>query len=435
MGRVLSLLGLGLLSVACAQAELVALQDNELAAVQGAGIGVVLEQVMIDAGQTDANRATITINDITSGNKAINGGGKNVPISVKEFYLGATGSNKCAENCRDLKPVNIGRLTHPFSLSLDKGEDINTLSERWVKRYKSVLVNDIATTVSYWAPNGTLQSIQTTPSNVAVLGLTFPERLAPTTSGGQPCIAGFAAAGGNCTSRATEKVDMGIRFDFQVATGRTDVINVDVTQLAMDGSYLRLWGDKTRKQLVGEAQLNVFAKTIDIMSCDPSKPTCGNSDATTQAALQAARSIYLTNVYANVAFGYGKYQPLLLDVSSDGQFVLELPNPLAGATTSGEREARATDFYGNAPRTNIVVDNLNFGGTRITGAVPNAGTYTADVYTDGTPAGTPGVYTPGVYTAGTTSPTTGGYNLGRSEISGLSFNYLKVTSHDLLLPP
>ncbi|WP_238558785.1 hypothetical protein, partial [Pseudomonas aeruginosa] len=26
---------------------------------------------------------------------------------------------------------------------------------------------------------------------------------------------------------------------------------------------------------------------------------------------------------------------------------------------------------------------------------------------------------------------TGGYNMGRNEISGLSFNYLKVTSHNL----
>jgi hypothetical protein len=393
MGRLLPLLGLGLLSVANAQAEMVALEDSELSAVQGAGIGFVLDQVLMDASQ-----ATVTINDIN------NASGQNVPITVKEFYLGATGSNKGAA----LNPVNIGRLTYPFTLGLDKGEQIRTLSEVWALGSKVVKVAGVDTTVYYWAPTGTQQSIQTTPSGVAVLGLTFPERLAPAAAGGQLCIAGFAAAGSNCSSRAAEKADLGVRFDFQVvAGGRKDVINVDATELAMDGSYLRLWGDSARAQLVSEARLNVFAKTIDIMTCDPVNATCDT------ASEQAARSIYLSNAYANLAFGYGQRQPLLLNVTSDGQFVLELPNPLAGATTAAERTSRATDFYTNAPRTNVVVDNLNFGGTRIAGAVPNAGTYTGSVYTAG-PA-----------------PTTGGYNFGRNEISGLGFNYLKVSSHDL----
>lgn len=59
--------------------------------------------------------------------------------------------------------------------------------------------------------------------------------------------------------------------------------------------------------------------------------------------------------------------------------------------------ANAADFYANAPRTSLVIENLNIGGTRPGyGQVP-----------------------------------TGGYNMGRNEISGLSFNYLKVTSHNL----
>jgi hypothetical protein len=105
----------------------------------------------------------------------------------------------------------------------------------------------------------------------------------------------------------------------------------------------------------------------------------------------------MTNAYANVSLGYGKTQPLLFDVSSNGQFVLELPNPVAGGTTQAARNALAADFYANAPRTNIVIDNLNFGGTR-----------------------------PGYGQA-----PTGGYNFGRNEISGMSINYLKVTSRDL----
>lgn len=350
------MLGLALLATAQAQAEMVALEDSELSAVQGAGIGFALEGILFDASQ-----ATITINDIT------NGSGQNVPISVKEFYLGATGSNKGTV----LNPVDIGRLSQPFSIDLAKGEDLRS------RRDDGVLV-------------------QTTPSNLTVLEFAFPAMLG---GAGQACISGFSAAGSNCSSRATERVDMGIRFDFQVSPSRIDVLNLDVTELVMDGSYLRLWGDSTRAQLVGEARLNIYAKTLEMMSCAAGAANC------VSVAEQAARTIYLTNSYANVSLGYGKTQPLLFDVTSNGQFVLELSNPVrdpnnpsANLTTlSGVGKTRADDFYANAPRTNIVIGNLNFGGTR----------------------------------AGAGQVPTGGYNFGQSEIRGLSFNYLKVTSRDL----
>lgn len=347
MGKWLALLLL--LGITQAHGEMIALEDDELSAVQGAGIGFVLEGVLFDA-----NQATITINDIN------NASGQNVPISVKEFYLGATGSNKGAV----LNPVTIGRLDHPFTLGLAKGEDLRSLRDDGV-----------------W--------VQTTPSNVSVLQLNFPERLIG--AGGHACIAGFAAAGNNCSTRAEGRVDMGIRFDFQVAAGRTDILNIDIAELVMDGSYLRLWGDNSRAQLVGEARVNIFAKSLELMSC-----AAGTANCTTTAE-QAARTAYFTNAFATIGLGYGKSQPLLFDVTSNGQFVLELPNPVAAGTTQAQRNALAADFYANAPRTNLVIGNLNFGGTR-----PGYG------------------QTP-----------TGGYNFGQSEIRGLSFNYLKVTSRDL----
>lgn len=332
------------MAAAMAQAELKALDDAELSSVEGAGIGFVLDGVLLDA-----TNATITINDIT------NGSGQNVPIAVKEFYLGAAGSGKGA----NLNPVTIGRLNHPFALNLAKGEAMLTLRDdgQWV---------------------------QTTPSNVTVLEFMFPERL--TGAAGQPCIAGFAAAGSNCSSRAGEKVDLGIRFDFQVAAGRTDILNLDFSELAMDGSYLRLWGDSGRSQMVGEARINLFAKGLQMMSC------AANTSGCTTAEEQQARTIFLSDAYANIALGYGKSQPLLFDVSSNGQFVLELPNPTASGTTQAQRDALAADFYANAPRTNIVINSLK---------------------------------------AGSGSFSSGGYNFGYNAIQGIGINYLKVTSHDL----
>lgn len=315
-----------LLAAPFAHAEMTALDDEQLSDVQGAGIGFVLDSAMVDG-----NKATIAINGVT--NTAT---GQNVPITVKELYVAATGSNKGST----LAPVTLGRLNFPFKLKL----------------------------------------VSTLPDTADVIELAFPSLVSG--AGGQPCIAGYAGAGSNCSSRASEKVDAGIRFDFGVTSTRTDVLNLDFSELAMDGSYLRFWGANARSQLVGEIRLNLYAKTFEIMSCGAGSPSC------VSAAEQAARTVYLTNAYASVALGYGKSQPLLFSVTADGNFTFELPKLTL---------ANAADFYANAPRTSLVIENLNIGGTRPGyGQVP-----------------------------------TGGYNMGRNEISGLSFNYLKVTSHNL----
>lgn len=330
-----------LLAVPLAHAEMTALDDEQLSDVQGAGIGFVLDSAMVDG-----NKATIAINGVT--NTAT---GQNVPITVKELYVAATGSNKGST----LEPVTLGRLNFPFKLNLAKGSVLTTQLD-----------------------DGRV--VSTLPDTADVIELAFPSQVSG--AGGQPCIAGYAGAGSNCSSRASEKVDAGIRFDFGVTSTRTDVLNLDFSELAMDGSYLRFWGANARSQLVGEMRLNLYAKTFEIMSCGAGSPSC------VSAAEQAARTVYLTNAYASVALGYGKSQPLLFSVTADGNFTFELPKLTL---------ANAADFYANAPRTSLVIENLNIGGTRPGyGQVP-----------------------------------TGGYNMGRNEISGLSFNYLKVTSHNL----
>ena len=346
------LLGMVLLQAAVASA-MEPMSDQELSDVQGAGLGFVLDQVLLDGSD-----AQIVINDITDDQ------GVNVPISVSNLYLGAAGSNKGS----DLNPVTIGSLDHPFELELEKGEALRSLRDdgEWV---------------------------QTTPDDITVLSFKFPERLV---SGGNSCIDGYAAAGSNCSTDASGRVDFGVRFDFQVAAGRTEMLALDVHQLVMDGSYLRLWGDAGEDgngELVGEVRINLFAKTLEIMSC--AQTSCDISGETT--AERGARTLYVTNGYANIALGYGKTQPLRLRSSADGQFVLELQNPTASGTTQAQRQALADDFYANAPRTNLVFENLNVGGVR----------------------------------SSTTALPTGGYNFGRNEISGLSFNYLKVSSYDL----
>ncbi|HCR9793282.1 TPA: hypothetical protein OPV41_005599, partial [Pseudomonas aeruginosa] len=95
-----------LLAAPFAHAEMTALDDEQLSDVQGAGIGFVLDSAMVDG-----NEATIAINGVT--NTAT---GQNVPITVKELYVAATGSNKGST----LAPVTLGRLNFPFKLNLAK---------------------------------------------------------------------------------------------------------------------------------------------------------------------------------------------------------------------------------------------------------------------------------------------------------------------------
>ncbi|MDF3934057.1 hypothetical protein [Pseudomonas citronellolis] len=340
-----AILGLALLACAgLARAEMHALDDDQLSDIQGGALGIVLDGLLVDGKQ-----ANLTLNGIN------NSSGQNVAVGVDDLYIANIGSKLGST----LAPAQIGSLDYPLKLSLAKGSAIST-----------VLVSDGRT-------------VKTLPDNISLLDFEFPALLATSNSAGQPCIVGSSAGAVNCSSRQTGRVDLGASLSFQVTATRKDFMRLNLSELTMDGSYLRLWSDPTSKQLSGEFRLNLFAKSMQITTCEQGKTGC------TTAANLAANSIYLTNAYASVALGYGKAQPMRLQVQSDGNFTFTLP-----AITN----ANAADFYANAPRTSIVIDNLNVGGT-----APTA---------------------PGV------NPT-GGVNLGRSVIDGLGIGYLRLTTHNL----
>lgn len=190
---------------ACSSAEMQELADEELSTVQGAGFGFVLDSIMLDA-----SGANITINDIERVRS--DGIKESMPVKLSEFYLSGSGSNKGANKT----PVTLGRLNHPFTVTLGKGEEMRALSDTWELRSKVVREGGANKTVQYWAPSGASQWVQTTPSNVAVLTLAFSERM---TSGGSSCISGYAGAGLNCSSDPSGRADLGMRFDFSVGAG------------------------------------------------------------------------------------------------------------------------------------------------------------------------------------------------------------------------
>ncbi len=340
-----------------AHAQLKPLLDSELSQFDGgAGVGLVLENFKLDA-----QNLNVVINDIT------NTSGQNIPVSVDKFFVSGSNSSKGSS----LKPVTVGRLPYPINLNLAKGEDLRSFIDG--------------------------KEVQTTPSGLTVAELALPAQLTAA-NGATDCITGVS---GNqtCSSLRSGYMDIGLRLAFKVDAVRTDTFTIDVADVIFDGTYLRVWGDTTNQQMVGEVKLNMFAKAIDVMSCKAGDVNCDTM------ALQNGRTLQFTNINASIGLGYGKTQPVLFDVTSDGQFVLELPNPVrdpanptvAVNTTTGVGLSKANDFYANAPRINLNVSNFTSGGTRST----------------------------------PTSLPTNGYNFGQNSITGLGFNYLKVTSRAL----
>lgn len=154
----------------------------------------------------DGNKVIIVINGVI--NIVI---GQNVLIMVKELYVVVIGSNKGSI----LVLVIFGCFNFLFKLNLVKGLVlIIQFDDGWVV---SILL-DI----------------------VDVIELVFFSLVSGV--GGQLCIVGYVGVGSNCLSWVSEKVDVGICFDFGVIFMCIDVFNLDFFELVMDGFYLCFWG-------------------------------------------------------------------------------------------------------------------------------------------------------------------------------------------------
>ncbi|MBL4798013.1 MAG: hypothetical protein JKY50_11410 [Oleispira sp.] len=96
--------------------DLEMLTDSHLGDIDGAGIGIVLEDFIFNAGEAVNGGGTFEISGLqTSDNKP-------VVLGISQFYIAGSGSNQGA-NIND-NPVNIGRLTNPFNIELRDGNDV-----------------------------------------------------------------------------------------------------------------------------------------------------------------------------------------------------------------------------------------------------------------------------------------------------------------------
>ncbi len=352
-----------------AKAELASLSDNELSSVDGAGIGMVFEDFVFNAVTDSSNGQSFKISGIKSTS------GEDVDITVSQLYIANAGSNYG----ETLNPVNLGRLVNPYEIELLDGNDIGL-------------------------------------DDKAILQFAAPKKVAAGT--GYDCVSASAAEGsGSCSSRPTgidaasgeviigERPDIGLKLQVQVGTNASDNLSVNAKSAVFDGSYLRLWGDDNKNQLVGEYRLNFYTPELSISSCDSAGQSCGNT-------------IYMKNFELELVLG-NQFQPMSIGVTEaqngtiePGNFVFEI----ASIKDYADQKGYMANLPSNGLRTGCNGDS----------SCESAWDFFNGYYTNPEFKSNLSI---GAMHIGDISGS--GQNFGSSKIEGMTIQYLKMSSHDL----
>ena len=305
------------------------LPDDELANVSGQGLGFILEDFKFAHGTDGPNGQVFKITGLKSSD------GRDVELVVNHLYISGPNSQYGAQ----LSGVNLGRLVNPYSINVRDGNDIGI-------------------------------------ANKAVFELAAPRKVDPTV--GFDCLNTAATAGsGTCSSRPAgqgagngERPDIGLQLNVAVGDDRSANVNVHAESAVIDGSYIRLWGDSERKQLVGEIKLNFYSPELSINSCSQDGNNCGSR-------------ILMSNFELELALG-NRLQPVFFDVDSTGNFIFEIatiPKPAPGSigadglrtSSNGATWDFYHDYYTNPDyRSNVRIGDLSvsgqsYGGARVEG--------------------------------------------------------------------
>lgn len=316
-----------------ARAELQDLSEAELSGVEGAGIGVVLEDFKFSHGTDlpgpNGEQARIfRIGGIKSTDD------RDVDITVNHLYISGSGS----DYGQNLSPVNLGRLINPYRIDVVDGNAIGVPDK-------------------------------------AVLEFAAPALMSP--GQGYDCLSSSAVAGsGTCASRPKtddfvgERPDIGLQMNLAVGDDRSANINIHATSAVIDGSYLRLWGDNERRQMVGQFKLNFYSPEVSINACELDGSECGSR-------------ILLRDFVLELAIG-NELQPVFFDVDGTGNFVIEVASirrPGFGEIGADGQRASSNpeawdfyeDYYTNPEyRSNLFIGNFSvgdrdFGSARVEG--------------------------------------------------------------------
>lgn len=315
------------------KAELQGLSETEMAGIDGAGIGLVLENFKFSHGtdQPDASGEQARIFRI-GGIKSTDG--RDVDITVNHLYISGANSNYGEA----LGPVNLGRLLNPWRIDVVDGNDIGI-------------------------------------ANKAVLEFAASSKVSA--DRGYDCMDSGAGVGsGTCSSRPAtadfigERADIGMQMNVAVGDDRSANINIHARSAVIDGSYLRLWGDNDRRQMVGQFKLNFYSPELSINACAQDGSSCGSR-------------ILMSNFALELAIG-NQLQPVFFDVDGSGNFVVEVaairrpqPGKIGANGLRSSSDAEAWDFYesyytnpefrSNLRIGNFSVGDRDFGSARVQG--------------------------------------------------------------------
>tara|TARA_R110002072_G_scaffold298768_1_gene473180 strand:- start:6029 stop:7084 length:1056 start_codon:yes stop_codon:yes gene_type:complete len=315
-----------LIGALSASAEMTSLSDNDLSEVDGAGIGLVMDDFVFSAGNNPSEDKIFKITGIKSLE------GDDVVINVNQLYVARSGSNYGT----NLEGVNLGRLTNPYEIDLIDGDDIGLNGE-------------------------------------AVLQLSAPTKVDQ--AQGYDCLNVNAVQGsGTCSSRPSstawingERPDMGLELELNVGTEAPKNLNFNVKSAVFDGSYLRLWGDENENKMAAEFRLNFYTPELEISTCSQSNQGCSSA-------------IKMQDFQLELALG-NTFQPLYIGVDNvSGGLTLEIAKitheyinniDLATGVSDGSAQGDQAyvffdDFYTNdAYRSNVQIGNLDIGGTSL----------------------------------------------------------------------
>jgi len=316
-------------------AELTSLSDNDLSEVDGAGIGLVMDDFVFSHGNDTANDKTFKISGLTNSN------GDAVTVNVNQLYIARSGSNYGT----NLEGVNLGRLDNPYEIDILDGDSIGLTGE-------------------------------------AVLQISTSKKV--DLADGYDCLDVSAVQGsGECSSRPAntvwdnagtpevwqngERPDMGLELELQDGIN-TSNLNFNASSAVFDGSYVRLWGDETEVnngKMAAEFRLNFYTPELEISTCSQSNQACGSS-------------IKMQDFEMELALG-NTFQPMYLGVDNiTGGLTMEISaitheyiDNIVGGVSDGSAagntaQAFFEDYYQNEDyRSNIVIGDLDISGTNL----------------------------------------------------------------------